>query len=42
MNVTFISPCIDVPDTRAWDIATYMASPRIAVDTNHIGAGTRA
>ncbi|HWP71596.1 MAG TPA: hypothetical protein VNM36_10860 [Gemmatimonadaceae bacterium] len=41
MSITFISPRIDVPVTRAWN-ATYMASPRMTVDTNHTGAGTRA
>ena len=42
MIVTFTSPRIDVPVTGAWDIATYVANPRMSVDTDQIGAGTRA
>ena len=42
MIVTFTSTRIDVPVTGAWDVATYMANPRIAVDSNHTGAGSRA
>jgi len=42
MIVTFTSTRIDVPVAGAWAIATYMANPRICVDTDHNGAGTRA
>lgn len=42
MIVTFTSTRIDVPVIRAWDIATYVANPRMSVDPDHHGAGTRA
>jgi hypothetical protein len=41
MIITFTSIRLDVPVTRAWD-AMYMAGPRIPVDADHNGAGTRA
>lgn len=41
MSITLTLNRFDVPATGAWDIATYMACPRIGVDSNH-GAGTRA
>jgi hypothetical protein len=42
MIVTFTSIRIDVPVTRAWDIATYVANPRMSIDADHNGAGKRA
>jgi hypothetical protein len=42
MNLTNTSPRIDVPVSRAWDFATPVATPRMTVDSNHFGAGTRA
>ncbi|HEY5546477.1 MAG TPA: hypothetical protein VIK50_10515 [Gemmatimonadaceae bacterium] len=33
---------IAVPVTRAWAFAMTMADPRMPVDTDHPGAGTRA
>lgn len=41
MSITLTSIRIDIPVTRVWD-ATYMANPRMSVDPNHTGAGTRA
>ena len=41
MIVTFTSTRIDVPVTGAWDIATYVANPRMSVDSDRNGAGTR-
>jgi len=42
MIVTFTSTRIDVPITGAWAIATDVANPRMSVDSNHTGAGSRA
>jgi hypothetical protein len=41
MSITFNFNRVDVPASGAWDIATYMATPRMCVDSNH-GAGKRA
>jgi hypothetical protein len=41
MSITFNLNRVDVPASGAWDIATYMATPRMCADSNH-GAGKRA
>jgi hypothetical protein len=41
MSITFNLNRLGVPASGAWDIATYMATPRMCVDSNH-GAGKRA
>ena len=42
MNLTINPNRIGVPVTGAWDFATYLANPRMSIDSNHNGAGTRA
>jgi hypothetical protein len=41
MSITFNLNRVNVPASGAWDIATYMATPRICVESNH-GASKRA